>query len=425
MRRYRDWLTLGLVLVAWLAMRPAAAFADASVAVLGIEPIGVPESMAAQLTDALKQRVSGTGGLRMVPGKDLIEIKMIFSCDAESPSCMAQAGRSLGVDKLVYGIIKKAPTKNNVSVALKLLDVKTGTVEKYVNDVVSKRELSASQVGGTATRWFGSLFEAEAKPILTVTSDPPGASLTVDGQPMGRTPVTLRDLATGTHTVVLSMAGRASATRSVELRAGGTHDVVVTLEPEPTAQAPVVTPTTPAPAPPPEEEAPPPVTRQPPRHAAAPANHPGRAAKIIGITGMALGVATAGVAIYTWHMYSSDLANQTHNDLVALGPPMQGEQSFFSSPSCNVPSSLQLRNPSGANKYRDDCTSGQTYANATTGLWVAAGVLAAAGVVSFVIGDRQAAKAKDHSTLGVMRRTLRLVPVASSQGGGLQAHFEF
>jgi hypothetical protein len=76
-------------------------------------------------------------------------------------------------------------------------------------------------------------------------------------------------------------------------------------------------------------------------------------------------------------------------------------------------------------KFHQTCASGTTFANATTGLLVATGALAAAGVISFVIGDRQAAKAKEHNRASLMRQTLRVAPVFSTQGGGLTAAFEF
>jgi hypothetical protein len=44
--------------------------------------------------------------------------------------------------------------------------------------------------------------------------------------------------------------------------------------------------------------------------------------------------------------------------------------------------------------------------------------------VSFVIGDRQAAKAKERN-VGVLRQSLRIAPVFSTRGGGLTAAFEF
>ncbi|HEX8951054.1 MAG TPA: PEGA domain-containing protein [Polyangia bacterium] len=412
MPRYSTLLAALVVLF----MASIAQAADVSVAVLGLEPVDVPEPLAQQLTDALRQRVSATSGVRMVQGKDLIEVKMVFGCDGELPACMAQAGKTLGTDKLLYGTVKKGGGKNTVTVALKLLDVKTAVVEKFVNDTVQKRELAGSNVNGVAARWFGQLLEIEAKPTLTVTSDPSGAGVSVDGQSYGRTPLTLRDLTAGAHSVTVSMPGRQPFTRNVELRAGGSHDVVATLEPE---AAPVVAhkePVKPAPEPLPLVT---PTPTPPPLRA----EHPGRTAKIVAGVLVGAAVVTAAVAIYTWRTYS-DLEATAHSDLDALKPnPVPAQDApFFMSPSCNVPT--DLAGSAAATKFHNDCTSGNNYANATTGLWVATGALAAAGVVSFVIGDRQAAKAKEHN-VGVLRQTLRIAPVFSTRGGGLTAAFEF
>jgi hypothetical protein len=132
---------------------------------------------------------------------------------------------------------------------------------------------------------------------------------------------------------------------------------------------------------------------------------------------------TGAVAIYTWRTYS-DLEDKAHADLEALKPnpvPPQ-DQPFFTNPGCNVPS--DLAGSAAAQKFHNDCSSGNKYANTTTGLWVATGALAAAGVISFVIGDRQAAKAKERN-VAVMRQSLRFAPVFSTKGGGLTAAFEF
>src|SRR5438552_611857 len=135
MPRYLLGSLLALTVVAAVSSRARAA-GETTVAVLGIEPIDVPPELAQQLTVALLQRVSSSSGLRLVQGKDLMEMKMIFGCDGEAPSCMAQAGRSLGADKLLYGTLKKSGGAhgNNarVQVALKVLDVKTATLEKTV-----------------------------------------------------------------------------------------------------------------------------------------------------------------------------------------------------------------------------------------------------------------------------------------------------
>jgi len=418
MPRYSSILAVLAVATLTLGVGASASAAEVSVAVLGLEPVDVPEPLAQQLTDALRQRASSTSGIRMVQGKDLIEVKMVFGCDGELPACMAQAGKTLGADKLLYGTVKKGSSKTTVTVALKLLDVKTAVVEKFVNDTVQKRELAGNNVNAAAGRWFGQLLEVEAKPTLTVTSDPAGANVSVDGQSYGRTPLTLRDLSPGAHSVTVTMQGRQPYSRNVELRPGGSHDVVATLE----AEAPVVVrkePVKPAPEPSPLVTPTPAPTPLPLR-----AEHPGRTAKIVAGVLVGAAVVTAAVAIYTWRTYS-DLESSAHADLESIKPnpvPAQ-DSSFFMNPSCNVPA--DLAGTPGATKFHNDCTSGNNFANATTGLWVATGALAAAGVVSFVIGDRQAAKAKERNSATLIRQSLRVAPVFSTRGGGLTAAFEF
>src|SRR3954469_8324426 len=103
------YLRLSLLLSAILVGWAGTAWADpASLAVLGVDALDVPEALAQQLTDALRQRAVATSGVRAVQGKDLIEIKMVFGCDQEQPACMAKAGKTIGVDKLLYGAIRKA-----------------------------------------------------------------------------------------------------------------------------------------------------------------------------------------------------------------------------------------------------------------------------------------------------------------------------
>jgi hypothetical protein len=348
---------------------------------------------------------------------------MVFGCDGETPSCMAQAGKSLGADKLLYGTLKKTPQKGkDLVLGLKVLDVKSATVEKFINEPITKRELAAGSVNASASRWFASLIEVESKPTLTVTSEPPNAAVAVDGQPMGRTPVTLRELSPGTHTIAVSANGQKTAIRTVELRSGGTHEVAVTLEPESVAIAPAANPPMESPGPgivqsPSERER----LREKPA-----SSHAGRPAKFIALGAVVGAVVAGGVAIYTWRTYSG-LEDTAHADLLKVKaglPTVTDEQAkFFAKPNCN-PSGL-----SGAavDQYKKDCSSGETYAAATTALWVVAGALAGAGVISYVIGDRQAAHAAERprTTAHIIRQSLRVAPILSTQGGGLTAAFEF
>src|SRR5262249_18502213 len=64
--------------------------------------------------------------------------------------------------------------------------------------------------------------------VLTVTTAPPGASVTVDGKTApGSTPLSV-DLRAGSHTVAVQRGGYLPATQSVEARFG--RAIIVTLD---------------------------------------------------------------------------------------------------------------------------------------------------------------------------------------------------
>jgi hypothetical protein len=64
--------------------------------------------------------------------------------------------------------------------------------------------------------------------VLTVTTRPPGASVTIDGKPApGSTPLST-DVRAGSHTVAVQRGGYLPATQSVEARFG--RAVIVTLD---------------------------------------------------------------------------------------------------------------------------------------------------------------------------------------------------
>jgi hypothetical protein len=155
-----------------------------------------------------------------------------------------------------------------------------------------------------------------------------------------------------------------------------------------------------------------------------PARHPGRAATIAG--GVLLGAAlvSGGVLIYTYKSYN-DLQPQVSAELKALGSnAADSDKGFFSSPTCNPPATVT----GNVAKYRADCQQGQNFANATTGLWVATGVLAAGGLTGIIVGQVQAAHARKEratTTGALMRQTLRIAPLFSTAGGGVTAAFEF
>jgi protein kinase-like protein/PEGA domain-containing protein len=77
----------------------------------------------------------------------------------------------------------------------------------------------------------GPLAAHEAR--LAVSSDPPGASVSVDGNPLGMTPLQEQKLPAGTHEILIEKQGYVQAKRSDRLRGGQTDRISATLTPLP------------------------------------------------------------------------------------------------------------------------------------------------------------------------------------------------
>ena len=108
----------------------------------------------------------------------------------------------------------------------------------------------------TARDRLDALKKTPAK--LEITTDPAGASVSVDGTPqMGETPMTI-DLAPGTHQIAVSAPGMKTSEFEVTAEPGGSDEKTIELEaaPDDATDVPVV-------APPPEE--PPPEETEPPK----------------------------------------------------------------------------------------------------------------------------------------------------------------
>jgi hypothetical protein len=344
----------------------------------------------------------------MVPGKDLIELKMIFNCDLEAPSCIAQAGRSLGVQKLIYGSVSAKPgAKSNVVwVSLKLLDVGSGTIERVVSESPLRRDVT-SQPAELASRWLLELLLIAPKPTLSIVSDPPGAQIKLDGKTVGIAPLQLRNLQPGMHNITFSMPGRAPAVRTVDLRTGGAHEVSVALDPDD------VTPPPPGPA----------VARPstpPAKHVTSRAEKRmkvGNALRISG--GVLIGLAAvSGIAAIVLYTQYTDLQNSITAQIYNPDPMYRD---FFKKPDCNLPAGLG--SAAMRDQYVSDCNHGGTLADATTATWITAAALAVPGIVLLGVGQYYVSHASraDRAAL----RMPSFTPYAGTTGAGLVSTVRF
>jgi hypothetical protein len=82
--------------------------------------------------------------------------------------------------------------------------------------------------GGIQTSQYVELTGTAATGGLEIRSDPLGARIMIDGQNRGTTPMTIRDLSPGDHTVVVELRGR-KASRTVRVEAGTTTPLAIPI----------------------------------------------------------------------------------------------------------------------------------------------------------------------------------------------------
>ena len=109
----------------------------------------------ADLTKALRKAFAARG---MSGGEEMsfAEVKLTMGCENDDPKCLAGAGESLGVNRLIYGYLKKSGGEYKVE--LFVLDVGAGVIEAETSAPLTGSDLSPKRIDTTATEIVNGLF---------------------------------------------------------------------------------------------------------------------------------------------------------------------------------------------------------------------------------------------------------------------------
>lgn len=137
-------------------------------AVLGLE--GADDAASKSLTDALRRAFArrGLGGSEEL---SLAEVRLAMGCQGDDPACLSEAGRSIGVQKLIYGELQPG-SGGDYLLELHILDVEQAVEEAQTTRPVRASQLSEANIDATATEIVNSLFPEEADgelPVAPVT----------------------------------------------------------------------------------------------------------------------------------------------------------------------------------------------------------------------------------------------------------------
>lgn len=229
------------VLVALLVTSTAAAAeAKPKIAILGLEVIDDGSMTASttlrakQVTDRIReqaQRRSGKYQLAPNSGKDLLEMKLLSNCSDEAHSCMAEIGRELKADKLVYGKIERRG--NGYFVTLKMLDTQGASIEKTSSRNIPFDERTADQLSLHASVLYRRLTgEPELGQIVVRVKNADKGTVYLDGEvvtSLSAGTAVVRDVSAGSHSLAIDTAGHERYARQVSVAAGKSEQLDVSL----------------------------------------------------------------------------------------------------------------------------------------------------------------------------------------------------
>jgi hypothetical protein len=219
-----------------LAAPARAADAETGTVVLGIEALDPQDNgVANDITEALRQRVATSKGGPLMPGKDLVEIKLVFSCSDEAPACLAQAAKSLGAAKLIYGNVKRAG--GELVITLKQVDATRGVLDGSTVETIAKRKGEPAALRALSSQWLAKLNgkgggNAGPTGTLVVRSNVAGAVISLDGAEVGvtgRRALSIQDVPAGKHEISVAKAGFATTSQEFTLGASQALPLMLTL----------------------------------------------------------------------------------------------------------------------------------------------------------------------------------------------------
>lgn len=208
---------LGVALAANPALAKKKAAEKKFVVLVRLEPT-VPATWEKEIQDVAQMAAMQKRGLEWMapPQVSLEESRTLLGCQSYDSSCIAQIADTLGAARALY---VEVTAKEGKPAMLGLVAVTVKTPNKAQWRQVELPDVDTAGLAATKAFVRGEVLDQPAT-VLVVTSDVVGANITIDGKPLGVTPLATEDARVGTHDVQVEKAGYQPVMRRVEVQKG-------------------------------------------------------------------------------------------------------------------------------------------------------------------------------------------------------------
>jgi peptidyl-prolyl cis-trans isomerase B (cyclophilin B) len=204
-------------------------------AVYGVVPQGVSQTTADIVTDMVRMKLRACGRFDLIEKAKMEEIlkeQGFQQTGCTETECAVKMGKVLNVKKMVVGGLGKIGTAYRLS--LRVVDVETAVIEAEdaESQTVKEEEMETKLVPPLVARLCPKIKSGGEVPTpvpgvpevstgsLTVNSTPSGATVFLDGEGKGDTPVGLSAVPVGEHQLVITKEGYADYSETVTVSKG-------------------------------------------------------------------------------------------------------------------------------------------------------------------------------------------------------------
>jgi len=214
MRRYVACLAASLAAVLIFSVSAAAKPAVAVLRIDGVLTGGKSDAKTAvvanKLTTAIRGATHERGPYRLAPNtnKDLLELKLGFSCGSEAPACMAKIGRSLRSHRLLWG--KVAYKGDHYLVTVNLLNVRARKMMRSTTVRIPTKDATSAGLSRWGRTLYGRLTGTEDHGGVHIEANASSGVVLIDGNP-----------ATNLKNGKADVAGLSAGAHELEIKAEG------------------------------------------------------------------------------------------------------------------------------------------------------------------------------------------------------------
>ncbi len=189
--------------------------------------------VANKLTAAIRQATRERGPYRLAPNtnKDLLELKLLYSCSNEAPACMAKIGRSMKSKRLLWG--KLAHKGDHYLVTVNLLNVPKKSMLRSTTVRIPMGQANSAGIRRWGRTLYNRLTGMQDHGKLHIVANASSGVVLIDGNPStnlknGKADVS--GLSEGTHELEIKADGFKPYSETVSVEGGKKTTVNATLE---------------------------------------------------------------------------------------------------------------------------------------------------------------------------------------------------